>query len=264
MTEAVHTRTRRPFSGPFPPSQSGIRASDTEVSKDLQQFYQCSSSQVAVLLATQRVGEGQGSGRNKVGVRQRKRMLSGKETETMDAVLGLASFVSESELPVKPSSPRAKRHLEPDPKPKSKPAPKPAPYTAPKPKPPPPVPRKAPVSSHTQPYQLPFGYPFALTNYLYPYLDKNQPMMSMIPGLTMPPQNLYPQFGMMYQQGMYGTPGWSVPVAPPAPVLHTSMQQSRVYKRSARHVAIAFFIRVEEGKKKPAETGSPSKFARYM
>lgn len=264
MTEAVHTRTRRPFPGLFLSSQHGVRASETEVSKDLQQFYQCSPNQIALLLATQTAGESQGNGRSKVRPRQRKRALSIKEAEVMDAVLGLASLVSESELPVSPSGRQTKRHTESSPKPKSKPAPKSAPYPAAKPKskpPPPPAPRHSPAQ---QSYQLPFGYPFALANCLYPYLDKSQPMMSLMPGFAMPPQGLYSQFGMLYQQGLYGSPGWSVPVAPPAPVLHTSTQQCRAYKRSARHVAIAFFIRVEEGKRKSTETGSPSKYARYM
>jgi hypothetical protein len=258
MTEAAPTRTRRPFPGLFPYSHYDIKASETEVSNDLQQFYQCSSSQIAVLFATQTAG---GSARNKVKLRQRKRTFSSKESEVMDAVLGLASLVSESEMPVNPNHARPKRHVEPNAKPKPKPAPKPVASTSHKPRAKPPPAPAAPRQPPTPvQYQLPFGYPFA--NYLYPYLDKSQ--MMMMPGLTLPSQPLYPPFGMMYSPAMYGTPGWTVPVASSAAVLVTSTQQSRMYKRSARHVAIALFIRGEEGKRKTTETGSPSKYARLM
>lgn len=184
----------------------------------------------------------------------------------MDAVLGLASFVSESEMPGSAGRARTRGHFEPESKPKYKPPTKqPAPKPKQKPMAPPPAQKKPVPSSHVQPsYQLPMGYPFNLANYLYTFMDKSQPMMSLMPGLTVPPQGMYPPYGMMYQQPMYGTPGWPLNVTSPAPVLATSTQQSRLYKRSARHVAIAFFIRTEEGKRKASETGTPAKYARFM
>lgn len=66
MTEAPHTRTRRLYPGLLPPSQYDIRASEHEVSKDLQQLYQCSSSQVSMISNTQSAVDSRGNARNKV------------------------------------------------------------------------------------------------------------------------------------------------------------------------------------------------------
>lgn len=234
MTSAPHTRTRRAPPNPFP--SNDLRASKQEVSKDLQQLYQGSALQNTVEESAR-----------KVSSIQRRRTFSGREAELLDAVLGLASFVCESERPLgiakqkKRSEGEIKAKSVPSATPKPKLVPKPRPTLAPKNKKPaqPPL-RKIASQPFFQPsYQFPYGYSFPTANYIYPYLDKNPAIMSLPPGQG------YPPFGLMCQQGMYG---WPVTVAQPAPVLE--MSTARVYKRSARHVAIAFLIKKEEGKRK--------------
>jgi len=259
MTSPPHPRTRRPLPGLFP--SYDIRASKHEVSKDLQQFYQGSAQ---LLPPTEEVA------RSKEGSRPRKRTFSTRESELMDAVLGLASLVCEGEMPL--GNTQQKRRFVGEIKPKPAPTAAPRLKPAPKPRPlPPAVPKKAKPSQppkqtasqplYQSPYQLPYGYPYPLGNYIYPYLDKSQPILSILPSLGLPGQGLFPPFGMMFQPGMLGAGVWPVSVAQPAPVLPAT--QSRVYKRSARHVAIAFLIKAEEGKKKGREE-APVKFARYV
>jgi hypothetical protein len=209
----------------------------------LQQFYQGS--------ALQSVAE---ESARKVSSIQRRRTFSGREAELLDAVLGLASFVCESERLV--GTAKQKKRLEGEIKAKSVPLAAPKPKLVPKPRPTLPLAHKNTKSTQpplrkiaSQPffqpsYQFPYGYSFPTTNYLYPYLDKNPAVMSLPPGLG------YPPFGLMFQPGMYG---WPVTVAQPAPVLE--MSTARVYKRSARHVAIAFLIKNEESKRKASTPG---------
>ena len=240
MTSAPHTRTRRALSNPF--ASNDLRASKQEVSKDLQQFYQGSALQSA----------GEDSAR-KVSSIQRRRNCSGREAELLDAVLGLASFVCESERSV--GTAKQKKRFEGEIKSKPVPSATPKPKIVPKPRPTllapkkkesqqPPLRKIASQPFFQSSYQFPYGYSFPTTNYLYPYVDKPPAIMSLPRGQG------YPPFGLMFQQGMYG---WPVTVAQPAPVLE--MSTARVYNRSARHVAIAFLIKNEEGKRKASTPG---------
>lgn len=239
---STHTRTRRAFPTPLP--SNDLRASKQEVSRDLQQFYQGSVLQSAA----------EESAMN-VSFIQRRRTYSGKEAELLDAVLGLASFVCESERSV--GTAKVKKRSDGKIKAKSVLSATPKAKIVPKPRPTPPLASKNKKSTQSplrkivsqpffQPsYQFPYGYSFPTMNYFCPYYDKPSAIMPLAPGQG------YPPFGLMLEQGMYG---WPVTVAQPAPVLE--MSTARVYKRSARHVAIAFLIKNEEGKRKASQVGS--------
>lgn len=251
MATIPHTRTRRHALDLLSRPEYDIRASKNEVSKDLQQVCLTSKVQLSLLSGVGQTKAGETGGKG------RKRTFSEREAEIMDAVLGLASFITESEFPHK-STIRPPASL-PSSKPKAKPA---VPIAKPKSKPAPPLP-KAPVpprTSNIQPnYQMPFGYQFSLANYLYPYMDKSQ---SMMPLMSLPAANLYP-YGMMYQPGFYGAPSWPMPVQMPVMMQGNGggAEQKKIYKRAARHVQIACFIRAEAGK--PAED-TTVKYMKYM
>jgi len=169
--------------------------------------------------------------------------VSAYETECLDAVLGLASLVSEAELPSaeRKAKPNIIKHTEAECKPKAKAQPKPSPAPKAKPKPtpaPPPQRRPAPPSLGAYP---PLSYQYMFPNYMLP----NFPMQT---GLYPPP------FGMMYQQDAYAKPAW--PMMMPSPVAAPVAPNFRL-KRAARHVSISHFIRDEEKKWK-----EPTKQAR--
>lgn len=252
MATIPHTRTRRHAIDLLSRPEYDIRASKNEVSKDLQQVCMTSKVQLSLLSGVGQTKAGETGGKG------RKRTFSEREAEIMDAVLGLASFITESEFPhkstLRPSSPL----------PSSKPKPKPTVHTVKaKSRPTAPPPPRAPVPPHLsniQPaYQMPFGYQFSLANYLYPYMDKSQSLLSMMP---LPAANLYP-YGMMYQPGFYAPPAWpmslQMPVMPQGNAV--PIQPKKMYKRAARHVQIACFIRAEEGK--PTED-TAVKYRKYM
>ena len=251
MATIPHTRTRRHAIDLLSRPEYDIRASKNEVSKDLQQVCMTSKVQLSLLSGVGETKAGETGGRG------RKRTFSEREAEIMDAVLGLASFITESEFPHK-STIRPPASL-PSSKPKAKPT---LPTAKPKSKPTPPPPPKAPVpprnSNIQSAYQMPYGYQFTLANYLYPYMDKSQSLLSMMP---LPAANLYP-YGMMYQPGFYGAPTW--PMQAQMPVMapgNAVTQQKKIYKRAARHVQIACFIRAEAGK----PTEDPTlKYRKYM
>lgn len=241
-----NTRNRRSLGCGLAFAQYDVHASESEIARDLQQLYQCSLAQASQLLQSDADSDARPEGRTKVSAIQRKRNVSARESECLEAVLGLASFVSEAELPpcerkVKPS---IIKNTELEPKPKTKPQPKPSPAPKPKPKPspaPPPQRRPAPPAS-TGPY-LPYSYQYMFPNYLFPMGDKPMTMMPNFP--AMQPGLYPPNIGLMYQQGLFGKTGW--PMMMPAPVA-VPVAPNYSLKRAARHVSIAHFIRDEEKK----------------
>lgn len=227
MATIPHTRTRRPALALLSLPEYDIRASKNEVSKDLQ---------LACLPTKVQWSQLSGVGETKARSRTRKRTLSVREAEVMDAVLGLASFLSEGEGPHKSPS-RPVQSKSPAVKPKSKP---------------PPTQKPLPIASARPAYQPPLGYQFTLANYLYPYMNTSQSLMSL-------PANLFPY--MMYPPGCYG-PVWMMP-AQMAGQGSRGLQPITKYKRAARHAEIAYFIRAEVGKEKPAED-TPVKYMKHM
>lgn len=170
--------------------------------------------------------------------------------------MGLASLVSEAELPSseRKAKPNIIKNTEPELKPRAKPQPKPspAPKAKPKPTPAPPLQRRpaAPALGAYPPYTYPYMFP----NYMFPMGDKS---LSMLPNFPAMQAGLYPPpFGMMYQQGAYAKPAW--PMMVPAPVAAPIAPNYRL-KRAARHVSISHFIRDEEKKWK-----EPTKQARLL
>ena len=250
-----NTRNRRSLGGALALAQYDVHASESEIARDLQQLYQCSLSHASQLLQSDADSDARPEIRAKVRLIQRKRNVSARESECLDAVLGLASLVSEAELPTseRKTKPSIIKNTEPEAKPKAKPQPKPspAPKNKPKPTPAPPTQRRPPPPTTAGGY-MPYPYQYMFPNYLFPMGDKSVAMMPNFPPMQ---TGLYPPaFNLMYQHGMYGKPNWpmmvSAPVAPPAAPNYS-------VKRAARHVSIALFIRDEEKKWK-----QPTKQAR--
>lgn len=252
-----NTRNRRGLGYGLAFAQYDVHASESEVARDLQQLYQCSLVQASQLLQSDADLDARLEVRAKVRSTQRKRNVSARESECLDAVLGLASLVSEAELPpgerkVKPS---IIKNTEAEPKPKVKPQlkPSPAPKAKPKPSPAPPPQRRPAPPASTGAY-LPYTYQYMFPNYLFPMSDKPLAMMPSFP--AMQPGIYPPPFNLMYQQGMYGKPNWPVMVAAPVTAPTTPNYS---LKRAARHVSVAHFIRDEEKKWK-----DPTKPARVI
>lgn len=175
----------------------------------------------------------------------------------MDAVLGLASLVSEAELPSseRKSKPNIAKNtdLEVKPKPKPQAKPSPAPKAKPKPSTAPPLQRRpaAPANTGTFPS---YTYQYMFPNYMFPIGDKSMTMMPNFP--AMQPGLYPPTYGLMYQQGSYAKPAW--PMMVPAPAAAPAVPNYSL-KRAARHVSISHFIRDEEKKWK-----EPTKQARLL
>lgn len=250
-----NTRNRRGLGCGLAFAQYDVHASESEIARDLQQLCQCSLAQASQLLQSDADSDPRHEVRAKVSSTQRKRNVSARENECLDAVLGLASLVSEAELPsserkVKPS---IIKNTEAEAKPKVKPQPKPspAPKAKPKPSPAPSLQRRPAPPASTNTY-LPYSYQYMFPNYLFPIGDKPLAMMPSFP--AMQPSIYPPAFGLLYQQGLYGKPNWPMMVA--APVTAPTAPNYSL-KRAARHVSIAHFIREEEKKWK-----DPTKQAR--
>jgi len=208
MATIPHKRTRRPALALLCPAEYDIRASKNEVSKDLQ-----------LMCLTSRVQFSQCSGVTETRAKgsARKRTLSAREAEVMDAVLGLASFLTEGEGPRK-SPPIPMQRKAPTGKPKSKP-------------------QQPPSITSAQP---PLEYQFPFPNYLNPCMDTFQLLQMM----SFPAAGLCPY--MMCAPGYYGPPVWQMPT-------QVTVQGSggmlpiQKYKRAARHVEIAYFIKAGVG-----------------
>lgn len=238
-------RQRRTLLAQLSPTHQRLLASDAEVQKDLQLVLQCSVSTVPQLLHN----ADEPSVRQKVLPTQRKRATKSPDSFNLDAVLGLATFVCEGESAALEKRPKltVSKSLVAATKPQT--AARPAQTKAPR------------VRTRTQPtmqYHAPMQSAQAglLSTYLYPYIDRS-PV-----GLPHPAQNsMYASFAMMNfglmgscQTAGYGA--WPGRILAPVAGARAVLPHSRVFKRAARHVAIAVFIRTEEARKKATMRGA--------
>ena len=251
MQMRPNTRTRRQVAVNSSQAMYEVCASEHEIAKDLQLVYDCTFAQASQLVIPPAEPESKSTYRAKVVQTQRKRTFTARETEYLDSVLGFASLLTECETPGVEKRPKTSvvktSEIEAKAKPKLQSKPQPTTKTKPKPTLQGTVQRKPPQQQGSVAMQhVPYGYPCVMGQYLFPYYDKTHPGIMGMQGVQMPPGSVYPPFGVMYQHGLYGGSGWPVPMPrqpitpPPAPV------QSLTFKRAARHVAIAVFIRTEQ------------------
>ena len=266
-----NTRNRRNFGTCGGVEQYEIHASEGEIAKDLQQLYQCSFPQVSPLLLTDTEPDPSLSIRSKVPYMQRKRTVSGKDSDYLDAVLGLATFVTEGEGPIndRKSKPSIIKNAKAEPAPKPQPKPSPVPKSRPKASSPPQIQRKPPSLSPSPPpsaYYPPYSYPFLLPNYMFPMDKTPQAGLGLIPsfamGTPMAPGMYTHPFGVMYPQNLYGKTAWPVAMPQSGAVQGRQGGGNVGGKRAGRHVAIAVFIREEEKKRK--EGAAPAKTTRLI
>ena len=252
-------RSRRHYFSPLSPTHHHLLASDSEVSKDLQHVLHCPSSLPPAILSPPTPPKETASLPSKVLPTQRKRTPLPTDSDSLDAILGLATFVCEGESlsTVKKAKTIEGKNSGLEGKSRNKPAAK-AVLAGKQKRKQSSVQqghRKSTLASSPAPdfSHLPYTYPYMLTNYLYPFIDRSQP--SFIPNVGIASSAVYspphhpppPAYGVMIPAGTYGpVAGWPGTILSPVVGGRGTQQVGRVYKRAARHVAIAIFIRGEE------------------